>query len=175
MPNTTPVIHTTAKQRKQFDCGIHPLNDFLRRHSNQNHLVGFGRTYVLVIDEKIIGYYTVSMSNSVEFVSVKSESIEFPKYPIPVGLIGRLAVSKDNQKQGWGKWLLIDAVRRIYDAAQEVGAHAVLVDAKDESAENFYKQYGFSPFPSKPSSLYIPLDSVAGLMASDQYSWTSKN
>ncbi len=165
VPNTIPVINTSDEQRKLFDCGIHCLNDFFRRHSEPNHLKGFGRTFVLLINEEVIGYYTVSMGNTLEFIHIMNENNDtWPKYPIPIGLLGKLAVSKHKQKQGWGKWLLTDAINRIINAAQDVGAYAILVDAKDESAKKFYEQYGFLSFPKKNMTLYLPLNSIAGLM-----------
>jgi GNAT superfamily N-acetyltransferase len=162
---TFPVINTSAIQRKQFDCGIHDLNDFFKRHSELNHLKGFGRTFVLAKDNVIIGYYTVSMSNTLEFTSVAKEDIgPLPGYPIPIGLLAKLAVSKHYQRKGWGKWLLIDAINRISNAAKDVGAYAVVVDAKNQNAKNFYIQYGFIPFPSKPMSLYMSLESTVDLI-----------
>jgi predicted GNAT family N-acyltransferase len=165
MPETILVIKTSKNQRKKFDCSIHPLNDYLRRNAETNDLHGIGKTFVLVINEEIIGYYTVSMSQTVEFQSIINEDIEkWPKYPIPVALIGRLAVSKQHQRSGWGKWLLTDALHKIYKASENVGAHAVIVDAKDESAKSFYLQYGFIPFPNKPLTLYMSLKSIAELI-----------
>ena len=118
---------------------------------------GFSKTFVLIINEEIIGYYTVSMSNTLEFIHVPNENNDaWPKYPIPVGF-GRLAINKHKQRQGWGKWLLTDALHRIFYAAQDVGAYAIIVDAKDENAKNFYELYGFIPFPNKPMTLYMPL------------------
>jgi GNAT superfamily N-acetyltransferase len=137
--DSIPIVNTTSEQRKQFDCGIHVLNDFLKRHSEPNHLKGLGKTFALLIEEKIIGYYTVSMSSTLEFINLSNfHQKKLPKYPIPVALLARLAVSKDRQKQGFGKWLLIDAIRRIFNTTQDIGAYAIVVDAKDESAKKFY-------------------------------------
>lgn len=166
MLKTTPVVKIDVKQRKHFDCGTHALNDFFRRHSERNHLRGLGKTFVLAVADEIIGFYTVSMGNTLEFMHVPNEAEDaLPHYPIPIGLIARLAVSTSKQRQGWGKWLLIDAIRRIFNAAQDVGAYAILVDAKDENAKNFYQQYGFLPFPKRPMSLYMPLSTVADLIS----------
>lgn len=162
---TIPVINVSSSQRKIFDCGSHALNDFFKRRSESNHLEGHGRTFVLVVDEEIIGYYTVSMSNTLEFLHVKSDK-DWPSYPVPIGLVGRLAVSKLKQREGWGKWLLVDAIRRIYRAAQDVGAYAVIVDAKDEAAKEFYLKFGFTPFPNKPMSLYLPMKTIEDLIIS---------
>lgn len=165
VPKSIPVTNTNAEQRKQFDCGNHALNSFLRRHSESNHSKGFGKTFVLVIEEEVIGYYTVSMSSTLEFMNNSSEKNDsWPRYPIPVGLIGKLAVSKDKQGKGWGKWLLTDAILRVFNAAHQVGAYAILVDAKDEDAKKFYERYGFLAFPKKAMTLYMTLDSISDLV-----------
>lgn len=163
VPKTVPIINTSVEQRNRFDCGNKEINKFLKKYSEANHLKKIGRTFVLVANEEIVGYYTVSMGSTVEFLHVYNEDI-LPKYPIPIGLIGKLAVSKNNQNQGWGKWLLIDAIRKISKASDDIGAYAIVVDAKDESAKNFYLQYGFLIFPNKPLSLYLPMESISPLV-----------
>jgi GNAT superfamily N-acetyltransferase len=160
-----PVVNINVTQRKRFDCGIHDLNDFFKRYSEPNHLKGLGKTFALLIDDEVVGYYTVSMGNTLEFIHVANENIPpLPRYPIPIALLARLAVSKHKQGKGWGRWLLIDAIHRISNAAKDVGAYAVVVDAKDEKAKYFYMQYGFLPFPNKPKSLYMSLESTADLI-----------
>lgn len=162
MPETVPIIQTTEQQRKKFSCGVHPLNDFLKRYSVDNHLKGLGRTFVLIVQEQIVGYYTIC-TGSAEFNNI--DGIEqLPKYPIPIALCARLAVSKEHQKKGWGEWLLTDALHRICKASQEIGIYAVIVDAKDDMAKNFYEKYGFIAFPTKPLSLYLMLASYSDLI-----------
>jgi GNAT superfamily N-acetyltransferase len=162
MLETIPVVNINDAQRNNFDCGEHFFNNFLWRHATDNHSKGIGKTFVLVLNDKVAGYYTVSMSNSVEFKDITEYRL--PRYPMPVGLIGMLAVSKENQRQGLGKWLLIDALHKIYKASEYVGTFAAIVDAVDEKAKSFYLYYGFVPFPNKPLTLYMPLASILTLI-----------
>lgn len=154
MLETIPIALTTKAQRKKFDCGNVNLNDYFRRYADSNDTIGFGKTFVLVREEEVMGYYTVCMSCTFNF---KNIIVDCPNYAIPAGLIGRLAVHKQNQKQGLGKWLLADALSKISKAAEEVGAYAAVVNAKDESAKAFYVQFGFLPFPTDPLTLYMAL------------------
>ncbi len=155
MVKTILITETTKIQRRKFDCGTDELTNFFQRFALSNHTKNLGNTNVLVINEDVVGYYTVSMSNCVEF-----ENEDFPRYPIPVALIGRLAVSKDEQGKGWGKWLLGDALCKICIASQYVGVYAAIVEAKDEKAKSFYEQYGFMAFSNEPLTLYLPLNSM---------------
>jgi GNAT superfamily N-acetyltransferase len=96
--------------RAAFDCGEPSLNDFLHRYARQNDEKGLGRTYVAVLpDERhIYGYYTIA-SGSLQFDTIPEK---LPRYPIPVVLLGRLAVDQEAKGQGLGKALLADALKR---------------------------------------------------------------
>jgi ribosomal protein S18 acetylase RimI-like enzyme len=80
---------------------------------------------------------------------VESEAVSgvvkgrLPRYPLPVALIGRLAVHVKAQGRGVGGRLLRDALRRVLDASRSIGCLGVIVDAKDESAQGFYEKFGF--------------------------------
>jgi predicted N-acetyltransferase YhbS len=78
-----------------------------------------------------------------------------------VVLLGRLAVAKSHQGQGLGSTLLADALQRIVQASQVMAVYAVIVDALNDRATAFYKQFGFIPLPSQPLKLFLPMDSVA--------------
>lgn len=85
-----------------------------------------------------------------------------PRYPLPVALIGRLAVDKRAQGRGIGEALLVDALRNVLDAANLVGCMGVVVDAKDERAEAFYARYGFAPLATGPwpRRMFLPITTV---------------
>ncbi|MFT7625027.1 MAG: GNAT superfamily N-acetyltransferase, partial [Myxococcota bacterium] len=88
---------------------------------------------------------------------------KLPRYPLPVALVGRLAVHQDAQGQGVGQRLLGDALRRVHAAAALAGCVGVIVDAKDEAAERFYERYGFTVIVSSdwPHRLFLPTGSIA--------------
>ena len=89
----------------------------------------------------ILGFYTLSMAS----VSADSSALreKMPRYPLPVALIGRLAVDQRAQGRRLGEVILLDALKRVLDAANVVGCLGVIVDAKDEGAERFYAKYDF--------------------------------
>jgi predicted GNAT family N-acyltransferase len=87
---------------------------------------------------------------------------KLPRYPLmPATLLGRLAVDQKRRGEGWGRYMLIDALRRA--AQSESASFAVVVDAKDESAAHFYHKEGFAPFPSQPRRLFLPMATIAKL------------
>jgi GNAT superfamily N-acetyltransferase len=84
--------------------------------------------------------------------------------PIPVFVLGRLAIDKTTQGKGWGGWLLKDALKRCLAASREIGARAVLVHAIDDQAVAFYLQYGFKASPMETHTLFLPIgDIIAAL------------
>ncbi len=106
-----------------------------------------------------MGYYSLSMgeinlSSLPPFLTKK-----LPKHPVPVGRMGRLAVDLSAQGQGLGTHLMVDAMKRVQTASESVGVYALLVDAKDTSAKNFYLKYGFIPLTDDPMTLFLPLGS----------------
>ena len=86
-----------------------------------------------------------------------------PKYPVPVVLLGRLAVAKSHQNKGLGSLLLTDSLQRVLQASQVMAVYAVVVDALNDRAAEFYQQFGFIPMPSQPLKLFLPIESVATL------------
>ncbi len=147
-------------QREHFDCGYPTLNDYLKKYARQNHETGIAKTFVaLSISHplQIDGYYTVSAS-TIEFNSLPPNYQKaLPAYPIPVLLIGKLAVDLKVQGQGLGGELLVDALLRAVKASSEIGIFAVRVDAIDSKSINFYLKYEFIPFSDQPLSLFLPL------------------
>ena len=147
--------------RRDFDCGVEELNSYLQRYSGQHERKGIGRTYVATKrDEKrVVGYYTIS-SSAVAF-DVVPENL--PRHPVPVALVGRLAVDKIARSQRLGETLLIHALRSAQRAAKIVGMYAVVVDALDESAKRFYGKYGFNELTDDHLHLYLPMKAIERL------------
>lgn len=120
--------------------------------------------YVLE-DEKtpgsVCGFYTLS-NLSVELSKIPAAARNaFPRYPqVPAILLGRLAVDKEFQGTGIGEHLLIDALQRALASSRVTGAAVIVVDAKNKAGSDFYLQYGFTPFLSITSRLFIPMATV---------------
>jgi hypothetical protein len=165
LPYITSAIEPADVVSPDFSCGKHPLDDYFKRHALANHLAGISRAYVLRRASsdvlacgtpmgavggarspraaRVLGFYTLSMA-LVESAQVAPVlAMKVPKYPMPVALIGRLAVDDREQGQRLGETLLIDALHRIVDAASVVGCVGIIVDAKDSEAERFYAKYDF--------------------------------
>lgn len=161
---TLPITEVSPSQIKDFTCGVDELNEYLKRYARSNHKKGIGKTFVLISEKKVKGYYTISMGD-IEFHHVPEKwRSGLPKYPIPVGRLGRLAIDSSIQGKGLGGQLLIDALQRIVEAAREVAAYAVVVDAKNNQAKIFYEHYGFIPYQDEPMSLFLPLSTFQSLL-----------
>ncbi len=150
-----------------FRCGKHSLDDYFARHALQNDRDGLGRTYVLRRRGKhdktlplILGYYTLSMAQVASAIAAKAMTKKLPRYPMPAVLIGRLAVDSRAQGKRFGERLLIDALHKSMDASEIVACLGVMVDAKDEDAERFYRLYGFVVVEDEkwPHRMFMALD-----------------
>lgn len=154
-------------QHSHFQCGEHALDDFFARHALPNSQMSIGKTFVVRSQSEqgetlIKGFYTLSMA------SLRSKDLQdviearLPRYPMPVALIGRLAVSTQAQGQGLGGTLLVDALDRIAQASEQLGCLGVIVDAKTAAAMSFYEHYGFVPLSEEgwPRRMFMPIDTV---------------
>jgi GNAT superfamily N-acetyltransferase len=149
-----------------FRSGKQPLDEYFARHAVANDREGIGRAYVLrrkAGDEpalpRILGFYTLSMSLIEASDAAKVLSKKLPRYPMPVALIGRLAIDERAQARGLGEKLLMDALRRVADASEIFGCIGVIVDAKDGNAEHFYAKYDFKTVHADkwPRRMFLPL------------------
>ncbi len=113
---------------------------------------------------QVLGFYTLS-SSIIPVGELPADLMKrLPRYgQLPVTLLGRLAVDRSAGGQGVGEFLLVDALRRSLEAAQQIAAMAVVVDAKDERAESFYRHFDFQPFQQTPLRLFLPMGQVAKL------------
>ncbi|MCC6158112.1 MAG: GNAT family N-acetyltransferase [Deltaproteobacteria bacterium] len=151
-----------------FSCGRPELDVYLIRHAFPNEARGIDRTYVLRRrdDEpelpRILGFHTLGMAliESAHVADILKGKL--PKYPLPVALIGRLAVDLRAQGRGFGELLLMDALRRVVNAAAILGCVGVIVDAKDQAAASFYAKYDFVPVgvDALPRRLYLPMSTI---------------
>ena len=146
-----------------FDSGVPVLDDWLKRHARKNEESGASRTYVLCIEQKVIGYYTLA-AGSILRARVPSRVRRNMPDPIPVMLLGRLAVDRSCQGKGFGKGLLRDAVLRTIHAAGTAGIRAILVHVISEDAKHFYKACGFQQSPVDPMTLLVPMEDAKSFL-----------
>lgn len=147
-----------------FDCGAEPLNTYLKRHALGNQSAGAAQTYVATIEERVIGYYSLSAA-SIEYADAPERLRKgLARHPVPVMLLARLAVDHTWQGKGLGAALLLDALRRTLTAAEILGMRAIMVHAKDDAARRFYEHFNFDPSPVDPLHLYLLLKEIARLL-----------
>jgi len=137
-----------------FECGEPSLDDWLRRRALQNEESGASRTYVVCAGQQVVGYYALAVG-AVAHVHAPGRIRRNMPDPIPIMVIGRLAVHKDYQARRIGSALLRDAVLRTLQAADIAGICAILVHAISERARQFYEERGFMASPMDPMTLMI--------------------
>ncbi len=139
-----------------FDSGVPALDDWLRRRALRNQESGASRTYVVISEGQVVGYYALANGAVAQTEATGRTRRNMPD-PIPVMVLGRLAVDARMQGRGLGRALLRDAVLRTMQAAELAGIRAILVHALSDDAKRFYERCGFQPSPIDPMMLMITL------------------
>lgn len=145
---------SSSHDLSQFTCGEPTLDDWLRRRAVPNEASGSSRTYVVAVGRRVVGYYALA-NGAVTHVEAPGRIKRNMPNPVPVIVLGRLAVDQNFGGQGIGTGLLRDAVLRTVQAAEIAGIRAILVHALSETAKGFYEQHGFVASPVDPLSLMI--------------------
>jgi len=148
----------------EFECGEPSLNDWLRRRALQNEASGASRAYVVCAGRHVAGYYALAVGAVAHAEAPGRVRRNMPD-PVPVMIIGRLAVDTDFQGRKIGRSLLRDAVLRTLQAAEIAGIRAILVHAISDSARQFYEECGFIPSPMDPMTLMITVAEAARAFA----------
>ena len=149
--------------RAAFSCGVAALDDWFRHRAGQDEKRNVARVFVAIDDQgAVAGFYSLS-SFTLAIADLPPEHAKrLPRYDaIPAALIGRLARDKKVQGEGVGDLLLADAVRTVIGAARSLAVFAIVVEATDEKAAAFYRDFGFVPFPSRPLRLFMPASEAA--------------
>jgi predicted N-acetyltransferase YhbS len=141
---------------ESFDCAEPVLNDWLKKHALKNENSGASRTFVVCQDNHVVGYYVLA-TGSVMHKEAPSKVRRNMPDPVPVMVLGRLAVSKHMQSAGVGRGLLRDAILRTLGVSKQAGIKALLVHALSDTAHKFYRQCGFIESPLDPMALMITL------------------
>ena len=142
-----------------FDSGRPVLDDWLRQRALKNEDSGASRTYVISDEARVVGYYCLS-TGSVENQKTPGNVRRNMPDPIPIMLMGRLAIDRTHQGQDLGRALLKDAILRTLKAAEIIGMRAILVHALDDQAASCYLHNGFMVSPIDPLILMLPLDTA---------------
>jgi predicted GNAT family N-acyltransferase len=149
--------------RAVFSCGEAALDDWFRFRAGQDEKRNVARVFVAIDDQHgIVGFYSLS-SFTLAITDLPPEHVKrLPRYDvIPAALIGRLARDTRVRGEGVGDILLADAVRRVIGASRSLAVFAIVVEATDEKAAAFYRDFGFASFPNHPLRLFIPASEAA--------------
>ena len=147
-----------------FDCGEPSLNEWLKRRALKNQASGASRCFVVCAHDAVIGFYSLSAGGIHHEGAPKPMRRNMPD-PLPILLLGRLAIDQRYHNQGLGRSLLRDALLRAVRVAGDAGVFAVLVHAISEQAKRFYLSRGFVESPLQPMTLLMTLATVHGILA----------
>jgi GNAT superfamily N-acetyltransferase len=143
-----------------FDSGEPALDEWLRKRALANEQSGASRTYTIAMGRRVVGFYCLASGSVTKQAATGSIRRNMPE-PIPVMIIGRLAIDRSFQGRGLGKALLRDAVLRTLQAAEIAGMRAILLHAISEDAKRFYVHCGFSESPLDPMTMMISVAEAA--------------
>jgi len=153
---SAPEPFSTAHNSEAFNCGEPVLNDWLKHRALKNEDSGASRTFVVCQDDNVVGYYVLA-TGSVMHKNAPGRIKRNMPDPVPVMVLGRLAVDKSVHSMGIGRGLLKDAVLRTITVAKQAGIKAILVHALSDEARKFYLRCGFIESPLDPMILMITL------------------
>lgn len=150
-----------------FDCGEADLDEWLQKKAVRNEAEGASRTDVVceATSKQVVGYYCLA-TGAVRRSSAPGGVRRNMPEPIPVMVLGRLAVARSFHGQGLGSGLLRDAVLRTLQAADIAGIRARLVHALSDRARMFYEERGFPQSPVDPDTLMLRLGEAKRIVAS---------
>jgi len=151
-----PELLTVEHGLDGFDCGTPSLDEWLCRRALRNQVSGASRTFVVCDDLRVAGYYALAASA----VAPDAASGRFRRNmpdPVPVAVLGRLAVDRAYQGKGLGRALFRDAALRVLAAADSIGIRGLLVHAISDQAKAFYMGLGLEASPLEPMTLMVTL------------------
>ncbi len=160
MTRTLKIESLTATHRtEEFRCNEPQLDGYLHRHALRHTKEGWGRTFVLVDEDRLVGYYT-SCASSIDRSSIPRST---PTFPTSAILLAKLAVDANFQRQGFAGELLMHSLDQTYQISKRTGVHAIHVDALNEGARNLYVKLGFQELLDDPMHLFMYVRDVAKL------------
>ena len=146
---------TAAHGVAAFDSGVASLDDWLRRRALANQVSGASRIYVVATPEdRVVGYYALA-SGALAHADAPGRIKRNMPDPVPMAVIGRLAIDRSMQGRGLGVALLQDAVLRVRQAASIMGIRGVLAHAISDDARAFYEHHGFIASATNPFTMIL--------------------
>lgn len=163
---TSPALLAAEHDVAQFCCGTPSLDDWLKKRALKNQCNGASRTFVIRKDHRVIGYYALATGSVERLVAPGSITRNMPE-PIPVIVLGRLAIDTQHQGHRLGTALLKDAMLRTLSIAQNVGVRGLLVHSISIEAKQFYVSHGFQVSPVDPMILLLSVQHIVRQMGLD--------
>ena len=161
---TPPEPINATHELTGFDCGENSLNEWLKKRALKNQLSGGSRCFVLCSGKSVIGYYSLSAGAIHHEAAPKALRRNMPD-PLPILLLGRLAIDLHYHNQGLGSALLRDAMLRAVNVASNAGVCAILLHALSDQARQFYLSRGFVPSPLQPMTLMMTIETMRAILA----------
>jgi predicted GNAT family N-acyltransferase len=164
---TIEPLDVDKHNRAAFLCEEYPLTEYIRERARHEVTKKVTAVYVMTNDGKTIaGYYTLSQYaiDVGEIPEEVTKALKLPKYKmLPATLLGRLARDSRFRGRGLGELLLMSALKQALDTSRTVGSFAVVVETKNQNAENFYKSFGFISVPARNDRLFLPMRTIGGM------------
>jgi GNAT superfamily N-acetyltransferase len=163
LPLARPEPLSDLHELDDFISGVSSLDEWLRRRARANQVSGASRTFVVAERRKVVGYYALASGA----IAVASSAGRFRRNmpdPVPVAVLGRLAVDRAQQGRGLGRALFRDCALRVAHAADTIGIRGIVVHAISEQAKAFYQALGFDASPAEPMTLMVTLADIRHLM-----------
>jgi GNAT superfamily N-acetyltransferase len=156
---SAPALLAEHYQLDEFNSGEATLDEWLKKRARANLVSGASRVFVSVEENRVVGYYSLSPSSIVADIVPGRFRRNMPD-PIPVVLLGRMAIDKNWQGQGIGRSLFRDAAMRVSRAAEAIGGRGIIVHAISDAARKFYLALGFTECPHEPMTLVVTLQDI---------------
>lgn len=166
MPLSRPEPLNDLHEFDGFCCGVASLDDWLKRRARANQVSGASRSFVVADDRRVVAYYALASGAIAVEASVGRFRRNMPD-PIPVAVLGRLAIDRAQQGRGLGRALFRDCALRVTHAADTLGIRGIrgiVVHAISNQARAFYLALGFDPSPSEPMTLMVTLADIRHLI-----------
>ncbi len=159
MTLASPIPLLGSHEVDAFSCGVESLDIWLKRRALKNQIAGASRTFVTCESTCVIAYYALASSSIVVNVATGGFRRNMPD-PVPVVVLGRLAVDRAWHGQGIGRAMVRDAGMRVLHAAEVIGIRGIVVHALSDAAKVFYQRIGFEPSPLDPMTLMVTLSDI---------------
>lgn len=153
-----------------FSCGKQALDTWLQTRALRNQETGDSRTFVLTENDRVIGFYALTTASAVR-VSLPGSLRRNAPDPVPLMLLGQLAVDASHSRRGLGRLLLRDAMLRVATLSHHVGFRALATHPMDGDAERFYEPFGFTLVPdSRPALMVLPTQRLSAAIEASRLS-----